>query len=57
MLANAIATETAQLDAAYDNSKAFSKFLKTNSLNDVLRETMFKRRLKHKILPQVHRVL
>ncbi|KAH0826538.1 hypothetical protein J3R83DRAFT_4891 [Lanmaoa asiatica] len=53
-LADAMATETAQLDAAYDNSKAFSRFLKTSSFSDVLRETTLKRRLRHKILPQVN---
>ena len=56
-MANARATETAQLDAAYDNSKPFSRFLKkTGALGDVLREMMLKRRLRHKILPQVRRV-
>ena len=56
--ADAMATETerAQLDAAYDNSKAFSRFLKSSALSDVFREMTLKRRLRHKILPQVRRV-
>ena len=51
-----MATETIQMNAAYDNSKAFSRFLKTISFGEVLRETKLKRRLRHKILPQVRRV-
>ncbi|KAF9239785.1 hypothetical protein BU15DRAFT_74324 [Melanogaster broomeanus] len=43
-----------ELDAVYDNSKAFSEFLAAQGLRGVLRETKLKRRLKHKILP--HRV-
>jgi hypothetical protein len=55
-LADAMATETAQLDAAYDNSKAFSRFLKSSTLGAAFREMTLKRRLRHKILPQVRRV-
>ncbi|KAG9313498.1 hypothetical protein JVU11DRAFT_5824 [Chiua virens] len=47
-----VATETPQLDAAYDNSKAFSRYMKTSGLSNILREAMLKRRPKHKILPQ-----
>lgn len=48
-------TDTPQLDAAHDNSKAFSKFLKRSALGDACREMTLKRRLRHKILPQVRR--
>ena len=49
-------TATAPLDAAYDNSKPFAKYLKARSFGDVLRETTLKRRLRHRILPHVRRV-
>ncbi|KAG8216799.1 hypothetical protein J3R82DRAFT_7047 [Butyriboletus roseoflavus] len=51
-LADAMATKSAELDAAYDNSKAFSRFLKTPALGDMLREMTLKRRLRHKIVSQ-----
>ncbi|KAF8137397.1 hypothetical protein EV363DRAFT_661527 [Boletus edulis] len=44
--------DTAALDAAYDNSKAFAKFLKASAFKSALRETALKRRLRHKVLPQ-----
>ena len=56
-LADAMAMESAQLDAAYDNSKVFSRFLKTHALGDALREMTLKRRLRHKIVPQVSYVV
>ncbi|KAF8842965.1 hypothetical protein BDN67DRAFT_278960 [Paxillus ammoniavirescens] len=50
----AVSTASRELDAMYDNSKAFSRFLAAQGLGGVLRETKLKRRLKNKIVP--HRV-
>ncbi|KIK98608.1 hypothetical protein PAXRUDRAFT_31081 [Paxillus rubicundulus Ve08.2h10] len=50
----AVSTAARELDAVYDNSKAFSRFLAAQGLGGVLREMKLKRRLKNKIVP--HRV-
>ncbi|KAF9239784.1 hypothetical protein BU15DRAFT_46298 [Melanogaster broomeanus] len=44
------------MDAFYDNSKAFSKFLKSRGLKQGERESELKLRQKHKIIPHVRTI-
>ena len=41
------------MDAVYDNSEPFSKYLKKQGLDDVLKKTKLRMRKKHRIVPHV----
>ena len=43
----------ANMDALYENSKPFEKFLAKQELDSILREVKLKLRAQHKIVPHV----